>query len=161
MFRTLSLPRRLTATLAAGAVALGALAAGTSPANASDRDLLRFLAGAATIAIIAKAARDRDRGRAEAAPLPQPVRPGHQTRPGQHRPPQHAQVRLPAQCADRYRVRGQGVMTYYGERCLRRAGVDTRVLPNSCRQQVQTQSGPRLAYQGACLQQAGFRTARR
>lgn len=160
MFKIHTLPRRLTATIAAAAVALGGLVATTAPASANDRDLLRFLAGAATIAIIAKGVSDHNRrGQAQAAPLPHPVQPDR-GRPGNHRPPHVAPVRLPDECASRYRVRGQGVLTYYGERCLQRSGIQTTALPQSCRQQVQTDRGPRPAYQGACLQQAGFRTAR-
>jgi hypothetical protein len=67
---------------------------------------------------------------------------------------------LPDECASRYRVQGQGVLTYYAERCLQRSGIQTSALPQSCRQQVQGNRGPRPAFQGACLQQAGFRTAR-
>lgn len=157
---TPTLPRRLTAMLAAAAIALGSLVATTAPAAASDRDLLRFLAGAATIAIIAKGVRDHNRrGQAQAAPLPQPVHPDR-GRPGGHRPPHVGPVRLPQECASRYRVRGHGVMTYYSARCLERSGISARALPNSCLQHVQTNRGPRPAYQGACLQQAGFRTAR-
>jgi hypothetical protein len=160
MIRMHTLGHRVTATLAAAALALGGLAATTAPANASDRDLLRFLAGAATIAIIAKGVSDHNRrGQAQAAPLPEPVRPGA-GRPGNHRPPHVAPVRLPQDCGARYRVRGQGVLTYYGERCLQRSGIQTAALPQSCRQQVQTNRGPRPAFQGVCLQQAGFRTAR-
>lgn len=158
---TPTLPRRITASLAAAAVALGAMAASTAPAAASDRDLLRFLAGAATIAIIAKGVRDHNRsGQAHADPLPQPVHPDR-GRPGGHRPPHVAPVRLPQQCASRYRVQGQGVLTYYGARCLERAGISSRALPNACLQRVQTSRGPQPAYKGACLQQAGFRTAQR
>jgi len=161
MFTFRTLPRRLTATLAAAAVALGSLVATTAPASANDRDLLRFLAGAATIAIIAKGVSDnKRRNQAQAAPLPQPVHPDR-GRPGHHRPPQVTPIRLPQNCAQNYRIRGHGVMAYYSEVCLRQAGINTNALPQSCRQQVQTNRGPRPAYQGACLQQAGFRTARR
>jgi hypothetical protein len=161
MSRFLALPRRFTAALAATAIALGGMAASTAPASASDRDLLKFLAGAATIAIIAKGVSDHNRrNQAQAAPLPQPVHPDR-GRPGNHRPPHVAPVRLPQECGSRYRVRGHGVLTYYGERCLQRSGIHTAALPASCRQQVQTNRGPRPAFQGACLQQAGYRTAQR
>lgn len=160
---TPALPRRIAATLAAAAVALGSLVASSTPAAAtSDRDLLRFLAGAATIAIIAKAAREQNRrGQAHAAPLPEPVRPDRGRPGGGHLPPHVAPVRLPQHCASRYNVRGHGVMTYYSARCLEHAGISARSLPSNCLQRVQTNRGPQPAYQGACLQQAGFRTAQR
>lgn len=161
MFRTFSTPRKLTAFLAAGAVFIGTLGASTAPAAANDRDILRFLAGAATIAIIAKGVSDHNRrNQAHSAPLPQPVQPDR-GRPGHNRPPQHGNVRLPQTCAQAYHVRGQGVLTYYAEACLRREGINTHALPQSCRQQVQSNRGPHPAFQGACLQQAGYRTARR
>lgn len=152
---------RFTATLAAVAIALTGLTA--TPAAAQDRDLARFLAGAALVAIIATAA-SRNRAEAEA--------PRHDRRYDNrydHRydnrndrrygqPPRgHAWGRnavLPASCSIEVRNRGRNELLY-NPRCLERAGIHR--LPRQCERELRTNRGSRTVLSGACLQQAGYR----
>ncbi len=132
---------RFTATLAAAAMALTSLTA--TPAAAQDRDLMRFLAGAAAIAIIAGAA---SRNRADAQP----------PRYGQHQRG-HARGRqavLPASCSIEVRNRGRNEQLF-NPSCLQRAGFHR--LPRQCERELRTNRGSRTVLSGACLRQAGYR----
>jgi hypothetical protein len=136
---------RFTGLLAAAAIALTGLSA--QPAAAQDRDLARFLAGAALVAIIATAA-SRNRAEAEA--------PRYGQRYGQHQRG-HAWGRravLPASCSIQVRNRGRNELLY-NQRCLERAGFHR--LPRQCERELRTNRGSRTVLSGACLQQAGFR----
>jgi hypothetical protein len=148
---------RLTATLAAAAIALTGLTA--TPAVAQDRDLARFLAGAALVAIIATAA-SRNRAEAEAPRYDRRYgdnrRFGNDRRYGQHQRG-HAWGRpavLPAACSIQVRNRGRNELLY-NPRCLERAGIHR--LPRQCERELRTNRGSRTVLSGACLQQAGFR----
>lgn len=137
---------RFTATLAAAAIALTGLTA--QPAAAQDRDLARFLAGAALVAIIATAA-SRNRTEAEA--------PRYDRLYGQHQRGnawgRRAAV-LPASCSIQVRNRGRNELLY-NPRCLERAGIHR--LPRQCERELRTNRGSRTVLSGACLQQAGYR----
>ncbi len=160
---------RFTATLAAAAIALTGLTA--TPAAAQDRDLARFLAGAALVAIIATAA---SRNRAEAE------RPRHDRRYDNRYDDRYDSRRenrydnrkdrrygqppygnawgrravLPASCAIEVRNRGRNEMLY-NPRCLERAGIHR--LPRQCERELRTNRGSRTVLSGPCLQQAGYR----
>ncbi len=138
--------RRLAGLSAAAAVGLAGITAGASPARA-DEDLTRFLAGAAGLVAI-YAILDSNR-RAQPAP-PQRGRGWQQQ---QHRP----SAVLPARCAVEVRTRGQGRQVFYGERCLRQAGINTRRLPNRCEVTLRARQGQRSAFSEACLVRAGYR----
>ncbi len=120
---------RLQMILLAGAVALAGLAASTAPARAND-DVVRFLLGAAALAVIVGAVDDRHRAR-------------------------HLGNRvLPDSCRETARVRGRSI-DIYNARCLRRAGY--RSLPQQCHVDLRTHHGRRAGYVAHCLQQAGYR----
>ena len=98
--------RRIVATIAAAATALGLLAATAIPARADNDDLAKALAALAIVGIIASQA-NKNRQRA------QPVVP-HQ--PYQPQPVRHP--RVPSVCA--IEIAGNsGTATVYGERCMR------------------------------------------
>lgn len=162
--------RRLIATLAGAATALGLMTAAALPAHADNgRDLARALAAVAAIAIIAKAL---EKDKAQAAPVYHAPPPhqgpgqpgwGHGGRPqpgwGQPHPGQghHAAPRLPAQCAIEFPGNRGQVHVVYAESCLRRAGVQAR-LPRGCQQQVRIRGQQVTVYPAQCLINAGFRT---
>jgi hypothetical protein len=80
--------RRITATLGAAALALGAIAASSVPARANGDDLARVLAGTAALVIIGSAIKDANR-HGHPATRVQPVSPAHgwhgdRQRPGWH-----------------------------------------------------------------------------
>jgi hypothetical protein len=136
---------RLASLAAAAAVALAVITASATPARADD-DLRRFLAGAAGLVVL-YAILDNNR-RAQAAP---PHR-------GGWNPPRHGRAAvLPARCAVDVRVRGGGSQTFYGERCLRQAGLNTRQLPARCEVTLRNRQGQRTAFSEACLVRAGYR----
>ncbi len=123
---------RFQMILLAVAVALAGLAASTAPARASD-DLVRFLLGAAALAVIVGAVDDRHRARHL----------GHRV--------------LPDSCKETARVRGRSIDIYHA-RCLRRAGYHS--LPQHCHVDLRTHHGRRAGYVAHCLHQAGYRAER-
>lgn len=116
----------------AGAVAIAGLAATSVPARAND-DVLRFLLGAAALAVIIGAVDDRHRAR--------------------HLGPQV----LPESCMETARVRGRSIRIYHA-RCLYRAGY--RSLPRHCSVDLRTSRGRRPGYVADCLHQTGYRSER-
>ncbi len=147
--------RTLTGTLAAGAIALAGLTATAAPANASDRDLARLLAGAVILGIIAHGVNEDRKSRQAHAQPPKTQRPPQHSRP--HR------VQLPQACAVTTRTRHGAQQTFYTVDCLRRNRVEVRALPRHCVTDIRTRRhGPTVAaFSGACLRDAGYRTARR
>ncbi|MCC6001837.1 MAG: hypothetical protein JJU19_13390 [Pararhodobacter sp.] len=123
---------RLQMMLLAGAVALAGLAVTTTPARAHD-DVVRFLLGAAAIAVIIGAVDDRHRARHV----------GHRV--------------LPDSCMETARVRGRNI-AIYNARCLHRAGYHR--LPRHCSVDLRTNRGHRAGYAADCLHQAGYRAER-
>ncbi len=148
--------RKTTALLPAIALALAGIAAPAPLRASSGDDLARFLAGAAVIAIIAKGLHDREKRKAQAAEPPR-----HDRGRGHGRGHGHAQPQtLPQHCAVQYRIRGGGSQTFYLADCMARSGVRLRQLPQHCSHELRTRQGRQTAYQGACLRQAGYRSAR-
>ena len=120
---------RVSGLVAAGAVCLGLIAAGPSPAKAADDTLIKLLLGATAVAILVHGA-----SRSNA----------------QSRPPQHAGPRgLPQHCKETLRVRGRH-FEVYNARCLQTAGY--RNLPHQCRETLRTNHGHRAIYRASCLQ---------
>jgi hypothetical protein len=135
-----TLRKRLTACLAAAALAFTSLAASTSPARANDDALVKFLLGATAIAIIA-AGTSKSRGKSQSS---KHAHPHHY-----HHAPRHA-VFLPAHCQTSYRSKGKTYRAYKAG-CLHHAGM--RHLPHACL--VSTHHGH--VYRGHCLAQHGYR----
>lgn len=121
--------RRLTMIVAAGAVALAGLAAGSRPARADVDDLLRFLAGAVIVGAIINAVNDNDT-------------------------PEYAgRWQLPGGCLETVRVNGRNIQVY-NARCLRRAGyVD---LPDRCQRTFRVNGRNRRGYVANCMWNAGY-----
>jgi hypothetical protein len=154
------------------------MTAAAVPAKAEPDDVVKFVMGAAALAIIAKSLEDNnrrapsmhptypprygdhpDRGHGS-HPDYQPPRRGHQPvyNPPRYNPPVYAPPRhvdrsfLPAACAIHLSKRQPPV---FAESCMRQYGVTAR-LPQRCAVAVQFKHKRRTVYDGACLQQAGF-----
>lgn len=141
-----------------------------APARAaSEEDIARLLAGAATVFIIGKAiqsARDKDddddRRKVITRHDPTPKIYSHQNhipkvvpRGNKHR--DRAAV-LPARCVQE--VRGGRPNRVVMGRCLERNHVNTRALPKACRMNVETRRGTTRAYALPCLRHRGYTLAR-
>lgn len=159
MIRLAQLTRSITATAAAAAIAVTAVTASAAPARASTDDLLKLLAGAAAVGIIATGlerssrAKPRDHGRID--PAPRNRGKGHGTR-GRHR----STTAIPQHCQLRTRGNRHGD-SYYAARCLRAAGLTSRTLPRQCETRMRSRNGHVQVYSGRCLRNAGFRIASR
>lgn len=118
--------RRTTSLLAASAVAVSAIGAGSAPAAASDDQLLKFLLGATAVAIIVHSA-SRAQSRAHSAPA----------------------RGLPRHCRETLGIHGRHVAVYNAQ-CLHRAGL--RNLPAHCHETIRTNHGMRNVYRARCLE---------
>lgn len=123
--------RRLGALVMAAALATAGMLAASAPARAqSGEDLVRFLLGAAAVAVIIRSI------------------------------DANASVRyidrrtLPRECLETVRMRGRQVDVFH-HGCLRRAGY--RSLPNRCEVSFRTNRGHRTGYESRCMQRAGYR----
>ncbi|MGP9790084.1 hypothetical protein [Roseinatronobacter sp. NSM] len=130
---------KTTGALLAAGVALGAVALPATPAKASEDALVKFLLGAAAVAIVVHAARS-DGG------APSRGRPQHNSR------------ELPAQCQETWSVRNRNILLYNAQ-CLHDAGL--RTLPRHCLDTTRTNRGQRSVYRASCLQDAGFHAQHR
>ncbi|WGV15211.1 hypothetical protein [Fuscovulum ytuae] len=139
--------RRLAATVAAAATALGLLVGTSIPARADNDDLAKALAALAIVGIIASQA-NRNRGQQQYQYAPQEPKHGHQPRPARH-------PRVPSVCA--IEISGQsGTAIVYGENCLRQQGFDYR-LPQYCARSARIYGQRDRIYSDQCLREAGFR----
>ncbi|MBR3369082.1 MAG: hypothetical protein IKG52_00465 [Rhodobacteraceae bacterium] len=134
-----TLRTRTTGALMAAGVAMGAMTLPATPAQASDDALVKFLLGAAAVAIVVHAARSD----------------GGNTNRGR---PQHNSRELPAHCQETWSVRHRNI-SLYNAQCLRDAGL--RNLPRQCLETTRTNRGQRSVYRAACLQDAGYYAERR
>lgn len=150
---------RLTALVAATAIALSGLSVTATPAAAlgdNEREVLRALAGAASLALIIDGvsrnnrARDNDRWDDRR----------DQRWDYNDRDRRYSRDRrlIPAQCVTQIRV-DRRVRDVVAERCLRREGYDRR-LPDSCAFDIRTDRGRRTVYGLNCLRERGYRVAR-
>lgn len=158
--------RKFIAAVLAVATTIATLSAAPAKA-ASEEDIARLLAGAATVFIIGKAiqtARDRDRDDNKDAitrhrPKPQITR--SQSYPkvmprgqvsGRHK------AALPERCVRQ--IKGGRVNRVVMGRCLERNNVRLRALPRACGMTVQTRRGRAPAYALPCLRHKGYSLAR-
>ena len=132
MLRRLS--RRLAALLLTAALATAGMIAASAPARAqSGEDLVRFLLGAAAVAVIIRSIDS------------------------------NATVRyidrrtLPRECLETVRMRGRQVDVFHSG-CLRRAGY--RGLPDRCEVSFRTNRGHRTGYEARCMQRSGYSVSR-
>lgn len=122
--------RRLSAFLAVAGVILTAMIASTAPARAqSNEDIVRFLLGAAAVAVIIRSIDEN------------------------HHPIYVTPQILPDSCLETARVQGR-VVDVYNRRCLSRAGY--RNLPQRCEVSLHTHRGDRVGYESRCLYRAGY-----
>ncbi len=171
--------RKFTATILAASLTLTAF--GASHAQAAEKEVFRFIAGAAAAAIIADALTNDNRGRHQNQVVTRErhYAPQHYTHNG-HRDPRpkvnvpnrghiiprplpnrvRAQV-LPSQCTLTARTR-HGTRTYMGDKCLNKNNIRLRDLPGQCRTDL---AGPRggtwKAWDVQCMTRLGYRSARR
>lgn len=125
--------QRLVGVLAAAALAIAATLSSQGPARAQDTDdLVRFLLGAAAIAVIVRAIDDS------------------------HRPQFLGEV-LPESCLETVRLQGRQI-DVYNRNCLRRAGY--RNLPDRCEVSYRTAAGRRSGYEARCMYRSGYRPER-
>lgn len=125
------LARRLTALLAAAATALAAALATAAPARAQNSDdLVRFLLGAAAVAVIVRSLDDR------------------------HAPVHYGGHYLPEVCLETVSVHGRHARIYVSH-CLHRA--QYWHLPQHCHVRYRTRHGWREGYESHCVHAAGYR----
>ncbi|MCC5957724.1 MAG: hypothetical protein JJU08_00085 [Rhodobacteraceae bacterium] len=132
-----NLRTRTTGALMAAGVAMGAMTLPATPAQASDDALVKFLLGAAAVAIVVHAARSDS---------------GNRARPPQGRPHQNSRE-LPSHCQETWSVRNRNI-SLYNAQCLHDAGL--RSLPRQCLENTRTNRGQRSVYRAACLHDAGY-----
>lgn len=146
--------RPITTLLSAATLALAGLGASAAPARASD-DLTKFILGATTLYVISRAiSNNNNRGPQVIAPQRPGYPPHHGWQQGPGRGGHHRALVLPASCA--VTIPGQRGRSFYGATCLQRAGLG-RMLPDRCERELRADRGRRTIYDGACLQNAGFR----
>jgi len=133
MFHSLPIGRRLAGLIAGAALALAGVLATPAPARAQSDDLIRFLLGAAAIAVIVRAIDDNARGR------------------------YIDRWTLPDACLETVRVRGRTADVYH-RGCLRRSGY--RNLPHRCEVTLRTHHGHRIGFEAGCMYRAGYRPER-
>lgn len=167
--------RRFIAAVLAVSTTIAALSAAPARA-ASEEDIAKLLAGAATIFIIGKAiqnSRDddrRDKKKEEVRHYVPDHRPGHvskqpvytQQKPIPKVMPRDVKQRhkdvLPANCVRQ--IEGRRVGRVVMGRCLERNNISTRTLPKACRMTVETRRGEARAYALPCLRHRGYTLAR-
>ena len=143
-------------TLAAAAIGLALAAApiATAPAQAlDDRQAAGIIAGAAILGLGAALAQN-GKGNVQLQ-----VHSGQSDR-GYGPSRRHAVRALPGNCLRNFNTR-RGTYSVFGQNCLARSGVNLRQLPRRCETDLRV--GGRLTgvYEARCLQQNGWRVARR
>ncbi len=127
---------RIAGLAAAVAVAVAGVVSAPTQARASDDDLIRFLLGAAAVAVIVHSFSDRPRDTSR----------------------RYTGNVLPDHCRETLRARGR-LVEVYNAHCLQRAGLNR--LPHHCAETVPTNRGDRRVFRERCLTQAGYRTESR
>ena len=141
----MTIAKTFTTLTVAGAIALGSLTMSAAPAAADRRDIMRFVAGATALAIIANGLSQRQ------------GQYGHRTaEPRYDHRPRHLGV-LPQHCRVTLRD-GHRTDSAYRSGCLNDAGF--RHLPDHCETSVHTNHGWRTFFYEQCLVNAGYDTAR-
>lgn len=157
--------RKFIAAIVAVSVAITALSA--SSAVAGNKDLSRFLAGIAGLAIIGAVIHDQNKRKktarhvARSAHNPVPhhdARPRHQPKP-KPLPSRVARKLLPAQCLRDFETR-HGDVRMFGNRCLNNNFKYVDQLPQYCFREVRTPQGLRRGYGDYCLRNKGYSLAR-
>jgi len=131
-------PRRLAATLTAGAVAVALILGAALPAKADKKDdLAKALIAALVVGVIAHELNDKSKRK------PEPVR----------------QPRVPSVCEISIDGARQSV-SLFSENCLKREKFDYR-LPRGCSNSARIFGRNDRVYSAQCLRDAGFRVSGR
>jgi hypothetical protein len=172
--RNPTMSRKFIAAVLAVSTTLAAVSA--LPARAASQDdIAKLLAGAATVFIIGKAiqsSRDSDRKKTskEVTHFKPDHRPRHTAQPPvyYHEKPlpkvvprdvqRHRKANLPRECVRR--IEGGKVKRVVMSRCLKRNDISARSLPRACRMEVQTRRGTTRAFALPCLRHRGYTVAR-
>ena len=143
--------KRLTASLAALAIAATSLVAAPAPARAGEDDVIKFILGAAALGLILNEANKRQPAARADTHSPRHV-PRHVPQPARH------QKAVPNSCL--FDVQGRyGARPVVGERCVKRW--DRRVdLPAACAFDLRPGPRERTVYGLRCLQDRGYRIVR-
>jgi len=160
--------RRFIAAVLAASTAIAAFSAAPARA-ATEEDIARLLAGAATIFIIGKAIQnarddddDDDRRKVVTRHDPKPKVYHHQSSPPKlvprGKPHRDRAAALPAGCVRQ--IEGGRVNRVVMGRCLERNNISVRSLPKACRMNVETRRGTARAYALPCLRHRGYTLAR-
>lgn len=160
--------RRFIAAVLAASTAIAAFSAAPARA-ATEEDIARLLAGAATIFIIGKAIQnarddddDDDRRKVVTRHDPKPKVYHHQSSPPKlvprGKPHRDRAAALPAGCVRQ--IEGGRVNRVIMGRCLERNNISVRSLPKACRMTVETRRGTARAYALPCLRHRGYTLAR-
>ncbi|WP_292289081.1 hypothetical protein [Marivita sp.] len=160
--------RRFIAAVLAASTAIAAFSAAPARA-ATEEDIARLLAGAATIFIIGKAIQnarddddDDDRRKVVTRHDPKPKVYHHQSSPPKlvprGKPHRDRAAALPAGCVRQ--IEGGRVNRVIMGRCLERNNISVRSLPKACRMNVETRRGTARAYALPCLRHRGYTLAR-
>jgi len=161
--------RRFIAAVLAASTAIAAFSAAPARA-ATEEDIARLLAGAATIFIIGKAIQnardddddDDDRRKVVTRHDPKPKVYHHQSSPPKlvprGKPHRDRAAALPAGCVRQ--IEGGRVNRVVMGRCLERNNISVRSLPKACRMTVETRRGTARAYALPCLRHRGYTLAR-
>ncbi|MBT0957814.1 hypothetical protein IV417_10470 [Alphaproteobacteria bacterium KMM 3653] len=160
---------RITAHTLAAAIAFTSMPAAQAHADTSDKDVLKLLAGLATVAIIAKTVEDNNSRKAEkrnrppvvvqaprghpkhSGPVRGQVTPYYAPRP---KTPKWPRLWVPAKCQQAVRT-GNGTRYVYGDSCLKRIGLRAS-LPQQCKLRVNVRGRSSAAWGHNCLRRAGY-----
>lgn len=144
-----SLRTTLSAAALSAVLALGAIGAGTAPAQADSRDAAAVLGGIIALYALGRAL---DNGGPRQVPSQNFHNPGHPAPPA-HVPHHPRQRVAPAHCYREFQT-NDGYFRGYSGRCLQRS---VQVgLPDACAREYHTTRGPRLFFGGRCMAQNGW-----
>lgn len=163
-----SMHRRFIATVLAAALAVTGFS--TAPARAANNDIGKWIAGAATIAIIGaaiadnkkKSKRKRDHGVTRGYNYHHDKGAKQKNRGYGHKQ-RHRQTRsLPARCHERFRG-NRGPVRGFARSCLRNSRFNVNTLPQRCAMRVRDARGHGrdIVYGSRCLNDHGYRMSHR
>ncbi len=169
--------RRFIAFVAAASIAITAFSA--LPARAGDKEVAKALAAVLGVAVVGKIIHDNRKDRlrkrrvvTRSHPTPVYTAPRRQTQPRARQVRKTPQIKprpLPDLVRNEKLLPGKCFRSYDGQRetvrmfertCLDTNFRHTRLLPQQCKVQVNTENGSRFGYQATCLRDAGYKLAR-
>ncbi len=140
----------LPAVALSAALALGAIGASATQAQADSRDAARVLGGVIALYALGRALENRNNDHRPSQHYYNPNRPQHYYAP---QPPRHQRLVAPAHCYREFQTHNGFFRGYAGD-CLRQS-VHVN-LPNACARQFRTNHGQRTFYAGNCMANHGW-----